>query len=278
MGMSHATGIWICKPGARTATVLAALREQSPGLFEHGAELQAARRRAPGVLAVTAFLDGAPDLEMDFELLDPAALALARRLEARVYRLYHFTGSGDFLWVEAFDASGRRWGVSVGDDGKLEREAKAAKREVQRCFGAETFEAMSMGTSLPYWRMWSELSDRPQRVIELHGSPPLDFLEGWKPVPLGVVQEERPPAVLPPVVSRPTSYAALAEMLTRGGRQPFAKRDDVQALLAFAKAKGAPLTDDELYDRLPPGLLDDHPAHFDELLELFGANGVVLES
>jgi hypothetical protein len=151
--MSHAAAVWI--PGnthdPRRIEALVSAHCEHEAL-----DFDLATRATPPTTCLVAPLDERDELQMDFELLNQTAAALARALRTPTYALYGFFGSGDFLMINAFSASGaERWSAGSEDD-----DPKA-----------------------PYWKMLEEVAPGfTADVLGLCVKPAFDlgFIDGWR--------------------------------------------------------------------------------------------------
>jgi hypothetical protein len=188
MSMSHAAAVWIPSTGHDIDTLKTILQRHNAG--DH-LSYDFFTRSAPEATCIVVPLDDNPDAQMDESLLEAAAADIAKTLKTRAYALYAFFGSGDWMSVTAFAATGeRRWSEGDDDEPPLKRMRTTAKALGMRLSDDPEPDDDDGGyvptvneITFPYWRMVSELE---QPLVEdmlglgLKPAFDLDFVEGWQ--------------------------------------------------------------------------------------------------
>ncbi len=239
--MNHSLGLLVGAVVSREDFAGALLRD-APKLFDSNRpapRLSYAVR--PQSLMSAALVDLAEEAFGSFEVLDAVAQALSKERGARTWVVS--CSSGDSLWVKAFDAKGERWSCTNTELEEHPREAKKLLASLTQRFGAEAVEEKNMSGALPYWRLWAERSTQPERVLELFGSPLIDFAEGeW--------EQEAELEVPAPTASPAPKLPEPVQELVEGMMGELVRAIEERALRAMASARGRakPATEAPLHE------------------------------
>lgn len=180
MGISEAIAVWIPSPQLDPATIEQVVRDTLDEGAHLGANLWQHRKATATMLVIPC--DSLEQPRSVKAVLAPMAKKLARKLKRRVYAVDVGFGSGDWIEVTAFSASGApRW-KSESEQLDEPMPAKTLDRVAAK-LGMKGRPSVVDGMSYPYWRMMSELSKAPFRedLIGLGLKPALDDLarRGW---------------------------------------------------------------------------------------------------